>query len=157
MKKGKEMVLFKYRLPNGNILIWLGTGGIGGKSEGIDNVLVLDGGDVLFLKTTKVIPLNKQEVKEDIKNLSYEEFAKKYELPSNRELWQELKEGIEIGRYPPFRENHEKKVSGFRNMVSAYISNILQLKNQDEKIRQLEAIVGECYRKIQEIKAESSN
>ena len=51
------MVLFKYKLPNGNVLIWLGTGETWGRSEGVDNVLILEGGDVLFLKTTKVIPI----------------------------------------------------------------------------------------------------
>lgn len=71
------MVLFKYRLPNGNVFIWLGTGGIWGRSKGIDNVLILYGGDVLMLETVKTIPLWKKEVVEDVNNLSYEEFVKK--------------------------------------------------------------------------------
>lgn len=41
-------------------------------------------------------------------------------------------------------------------MISAYITNILQLRDPNEKIRQLEAIIGECYRKILEVKAELS-
>lgn len=148
------MSLFKYKLPNGNVFIWLGRGGIWGKSEGVDNVLVLYRGDVLFLKTIKVIPLYREEVREDIKNMSYEEFAKKYELPANGDLWKELKEGIKMGRYPPFLENPEERVREFRNMISAYITSILQLYDPEEKIRQLEAIIEECHRKIMEIKAE---
>lgn len=104
------MVLFKYKLPNGNVFIWLGGGGIWGESEGVDNVLVLDGGDVLILKTIKAIPLREDEIRKDLKNLSYEEFAKKYDLPTNRDLWMELKEGVEMGKYPPFLEGSEERI-----------------------------------------------
>ncbi len=148
------MVLFKYKLPNGNVFIWLGKGGIWGISEGVDNVLVLEGGDVLFLRTTKVISLNEKEVKEDIKNLNYDEFAKKYELSSNYELWNELKNGVEMGNYPPFLEKPNERIIEFQRMISAYIFNILQLKDPNEKIRQLEAIMGDCRRKILEIKSQ---
>lgn len=148
------MVLFKYKLPNGNVLIWLGTGETWGKSKGVDNVLILEGGDVLPLKATNVISLWKEEVKEDIKNLEYEEFAKKYELPTNGELWRELKQGVKMGKYPPFREDAEKRVKDFRNMISAYITNISQLKDPEEKIRQLEAIMEECRREILKTKRE---
>ena len=149
-----KIILSKYKLPNGNVFFWLGTGGIWGKTTGIDNVLVLDGGDVLFLETTKVISLHKEGVREDIKNLNHEEFAKKYELPTNGELWRELKQGVKTGRYPPFLENPEERVREFRGMISAYITNILQLRDPEEKIRQLEAIIGKCHRKILEIEEE---
>jgi hypothetical protein len=142
------MALFKYKLPNGNVFIWLAT------SEGIDNLLVLEGGDVLILKTTTVVSLNKEEVKEDIKLLSFEEFVEKYELPSNVELWDELKRGVKMGNYPPFLEKPNEKIMEFRGMISAYIFNILQLKDPNEKIRQLEAIIGDCHRKILEIKSQ---
>lgn len=145
------MVLSKYKLPNGNVFMWLGTG------KSVDNVLILEGGDVLFLKTTRVIPLWKEEVREDIKNLKYEQFAKKYELPTNGEIWRELKQGVKMGKYPPFQEASEDRIREFRNMISAYIENISHLRDPDEKIRQLEAIIGECYRKILEIKAELSS
>jgi len=96
--------LFLNTLPNENVFIWLGKGGMWGESGGMDNVLILAGGDVLFLKTIKAISLLKEGVKEDIKNLSYKEFNKKYELPVNGEIWSELKRGVGGGRCPPFRE-----------------------------------------------------
>ena len=151
------MVLSKYKLPNGNVFIWLGTGETWGRSSGVNNVLILEGGDVVSLKTTNVTPLWKEEVREDIKNLKYEEFAKKYELPANRDLWIELKEGVKKGKYPPFKEASEDRIREFKSMISAYIENISHLRDPDEKIRQLEAIIGGCYRKILEIKAELSS
>ena len=150
------MVLTKYKLPNGNVLIWLGRGGIWGKSEGVDNVLVLAGGDVLFLKTVKIIELYKEKVREDIKSLSREEFAKKYEIPGNGDLWKELKEGVKTGKYPPFLENLEERISDFKSMISLYITNILQIEDPDEKIRQLEEIIDKCRRNILKIRAELS-
>lgn len=106
------MVLSKHELPNGNIFIWLGKGGIwgkGGEKESIDNVLILAGGEVLFLKTVKVLPLYEEKVKEDIKILKYEEFMAKYELPFNVDLWKDLKQGAESGEYPPFLKMSKKE------------------------------------------------
>lgn len=147
------MVLFKYKLPNDNVFIWLGKGGTWGKSEGIDNVLVLAGGDVLFLKTVKAIPLWKEEVKEDVKNLSQEEFTKKYKLPTNGELWKELKRDVEVGKYPPYLENPEERIKEYKNMISAYINGITRFVDPDKNIQQLESIIEDCQRKIFEIKA----
>lgn len=148
------MVLTKYKLPNDNVLIWLGRGGIWGKSEGVDNVLVLAGGDVLFLQTSKILELRREEVREDIKNLSYEELAKKYELPGNGDLWKELKEGLETRKYPPFVEKTENRISDFKGMISSYIWNISQLKDPREKIRHLEEIIDDCRSHISKAKAE---
>ena len=145
------MVLFKHKLPNGNVFIWLGGGGIWKESDGIDNVLILYGGDVLFLKTDKILSLNKKGVKEDIETLSYENFTKKYKLPMDIELWKELKQGISIGKYPLINENYEGWVREIREMVSAYIANILSLHDSEEKIQQLNEIIRECQMKIIEI------
>ena len=105
------MVLSKYKLPNGNVFIWLGKGGIWEKSEGVDNVLILNGGDVLFLKTMKVLPLYEEKVKQDLKNLGHEEFVKKYELPADGDLLEDLKKGVITGEYPPFLTQLKKSQS----------------------------------------------
>ncbi len=110
------MIVTKYTLPNGNVFIWLGTGGIWTSSKGVDNILVLEGGDVLFLKTIKEVSLWKDEVKEDIEKLSFDEFVKKYDVPNNRDLWMDLKEGVKMGSYPPF-VNIDQKLALFRNMI----------------------------------------
>jgi hypothetical protein len=99
------MVMSKYKLSDGNTFICFGQGGIWGRGEneeGINNLLILEGGEVLFLKTVKVLPLHDEKVKEDLKKLKCEEFINKYNLPSNTELWKELKNGIESGEYPSF-------------------------------------------------------
>lgn len=98
------MVLSKHRFSNGNTFICLGKGGIWGKGEkeeGINNVLILETGEVLFLKTVKVLPLHDKKVKEDLKKLNCEEFISKYKLPYNIDLWKDLKNGVESGEYPP--------------------------------------------------------
>lgn len=148
------MVLSKYKLPNENVFIWLGKGGIWGESEGLDNVLILAGGDILFLKTIKCLSLSDHKLRDDMKNLSYEEFIKQYELPANGDLWKELNEGVKSGEYPPFLQNTKGWIKDIQNMMAAYIGNILKLKDPDEKIRQLEAIMEYCRRSLLKIKTE---
>lgn len=99
------MVLCKCKFSNGNTFIWLGKGGIWGKGEkekGINNVLILEDSEVLFLRTVKVLPLHDEKVKEDLKKLNCEDFINKYNLPSNIDLWKDIKKGIESGEYRPF-------------------------------------------------------
>jgi hypothetical protein len=142
------MVLSTYKLPNDNVLIWLGTGGLWGKTQEVDNVLVLAGGDVLFLRTVKTLPLYEEKVMEDIRNLTYKDIVAKYELPASEELVLQLKEGLKAGKYPPVVENAKSRVAEFRSMISAYISEISQLRDKEEWIRQLKEIVEECNRQI---------
>jgi hypothetical protein len=87
-----NMVLSRYKLPNDNVLIWLGTGGMWGKTKGVDNVLILAGGDVLFLETTKMISLHDQAFREDLaqermaeyKGMIFE-YISRISLTTNRE------------------------------------------------------------------------
>lgn len=90
-----SMSIEKYVLPNGNIFVWLGKWK---KEEGaIDNVLILAGGDVLFLKIDKVLPLWRKEVRKDLVELDYRAFMEKYELPiDDWELYKELHSVAEI-------------------------------------------------------------
>ena len=60
------------RLLNGNILIWLFS------DRGLDNILILNGGDILFLKTVHTIHLRNPETIEDLKSLRPREFMEKY-------------------------------------------------------------------------------
>lgn len=62
------MITNKYKLPNGNTLIWLGNQPI----YGCENILILAGGDVLFLKSVKTFGV--KEIQRDIKALDYDEF-----------------------------------------------------------------------------------
>jgi len=144
------MVLSKFKLPNDNVLIWLGTGGLWGKTEGVDNVLILAGGDVLFLETIKTIALHDEVIREDIANLSCEAIIAKYELPVGVELIQDLKDGLETGKYPPTNQNLQDWIVEFKGMILAYIAKISQLKDPEERIRQLEAIRRECEKQILE-------
>lgn len=56
----------------------------------------------LFLKTVKILPLYDEKIKRDLSSLDYEEFISKYNLPSNVDLWKDLKKGIKSGEYPAF-------------------------------------------------------
>lgn len=91
------MIASKYKLPNKNTLIWLGNQPI----YGCENVLVLAGGDVLFLKPFKTYQIT--DIQRDIKELSHEQFFDKYEWPDNssgNDLYLELGKTDE---YPSFK------------------------------------------------------
>lgn len=83
------MIEQKHKLPNGNTFIWLGNQPI----HGCENVLVLAGGDVLFLQTHQRLVAEK--LKEDIQNLNQAEFLQQYGWPNNssgKDLYWELRE-----------------------------------------------------------------
>jgi hypothetical protein len=82
------MIEQKYKLPNGNTLIWLGNQPI----HGCQNVLILAGGDVQFLKAAEV--LKAADVQQEIEHLDRREFFEKYGWPNNssgNDLYGELK------------------------------------------------------------------
>ncbi len=90
------MITAKFKLPNKNTLIWLGNQPI----DGCENVLILAGGDVLFLKPIKTYRIS--EIQTDIKRLSHKQFFDKYEWPDNssgNDLYSELGKTDE---YPGF-------------------------------------------------------
>ena len=83
------MIVNKFKLPNDNTLIWLGNQPI----CGCENILILAGGEVLFLKTIKSISV--VDIQRDMEKLSHKEFFKKYEWPENSsgyDLYRELEE-----------------------------------------------------------------
>lgn len=83
------MIEQKYKLPNGNIFIWLGNQPI----HGCEDVLILYGGDVLFLKTIR--KESSESIRKDIEKLEKSAFLDKYEWPHNESgngLYWELKE-----------------------------------------------------------------
>lgn len=90
------MFVHKFKLPNKNTLIWLGNQPI----YGCENVLILAGGDVLFLKPIK--SFNVRDIQRDIEQMSHQEFFEKYEWPDNssgNDLYGELRKADE---YPAF-------------------------------------------------------
>lgn len=90
------MIVHKFKLPNKNTLIWLGNQPI----YGCENVLVLAGGDVLFLKPFKTFRV--RDIQRDIEQLSRQEFFEKYDWPdggSGSDLYNELSKADE---YPGF-------------------------------------------------------
>lgn len=119
------MTLSKHKLRNGNVFIWLGKSeiwGKGGEEEGVDNVLILAGGEVLFLKTAKVLPLYEEKVREDLKILEYEEFIDRYDFPADRDFWKDLKEGVESGEYLAFFKKHGEKECTERHSRQKYLA-----------------------------------
>ena len=71
------MIVNKHKLPNGNTLIWLGNQPI----YECENVLILAGGDVSFLKPVRTLEVG--ELKKDLEQLDQQEFLKKYGWPNN--------------------------------------------------------------------------
>ena len=90
------MIEHKYKLPNGNTLIYLGNQPI----YECENVLVLAGGDILFLKPVRTLRIG--DIQNDIVRLSHYEFFEKYTWPNNssgNDLYWELRK---INEYPVF-------------------------------------------------------
>lgn len=90
------MIVHKFKLPNKNTLIWLGNQPI----YECENVLILAGGDVLFLKPVKTFRV--RDIQRDIEQLSRQEFFEKYDWPdggSGSDLYDELSKASE---YPGF-------------------------------------------------------
>lgn len=89
------MIAKKYKLGNGNTLIWFGNQPI----CGCENVLILAGKEVLFLKTVKQVSIG--DIREDMETLGRTKFFKEYDWPQNSsgyDLYRELKDKKE---YPP--------------------------------------------------------
>jgi hypothetical protein len=85
------MIEHKYKLSNGNTLIWLGSQPI----YECENVLILAGGDVLFLKPART--LEAREFKQDLERLDQQEFFNKYGWPNNSsasDLYWELRKTV---------------------------------------------------------------
>lgn len=68
----------------------------------INNVLVLSGGDVLFLKTEGILPLWKKDIQDDLEKLDCKTFSKKYNVPISSDLFAEIKNGLKTGEYPRY-------------------------------------------------------
>lgn len=140
------MPIFKWKLPNGNTFIWFGRG-IGWKEskDNIDNALILAGGDLLFLKTAEYLSLIDKEVERDIKNLSYEEFIKKYNLKTlKHELWMEIKNGLETGEYPAFLREIKNEIDDYEQMIYQYLNYL-----DEERLKKLKKA---CDKRIIELK-----
>jgi hypothetical protein len=89
----------KFEIENGNTLLYLE---LPNKDGIINNVLVLSGGDVLFLKTEGILPLWKKDIQDDLEKLDCENFAKKYNVPISSDLFAEIRNGLETGEYPRY-------------------------------------------------------
>ena len=92
------MIENKFKLPNKNTLIWLGNQPI----HGCENVLVLAGGDVLFLKPLKTYSVSVIDIQKDLMKLSRQKLFQKYNWPNNssgNDLCDELSKTSE---YPGF-------------------------------------------------------
>lgn len=90
------MLVHKYKLPNGNTLIWLGNQPI----YECENVLILAGGDVLFLKPVRTLQV--KQLQQDMEHLGQQEFLERYGWPNNssgNDLFWELQKADE---YPDF-------------------------------------------------------
>lgn len=71
------MIQQKWELPNGNTLIWFGNQLI----HGCEHVLILSGGDVLFLRTQR--GEDGVRIRNDISTLTKDAFMRAYGWPNN--------------------------------------------------------------------------
>ena len=138
----------KYKLPNGNVFLWLGPGTGVEKNLGIENVLVLEGGEVLLFKSAITIPLYKQEVISDFRNEDPSDLAWKYGIPISRGLIEDLKNGVANGTYPPFKQSINERFTIFKDMISKYIQRFQSLHSKEDAIRHIEDVIDMCHQEI---------
>jgi hypothetical protein len=136
-------VLDKHVLRNGNVFIWLGTGTGWASGANFDNVLMLTGGDVLFLKTSKSISLNDESVRGDLFSLSHDDFVKKYEVPMSHELWVDLRTGLKSGEYPLLSKSEKMRLWELREAVMLYVRRVVEMPDGREKASILNEIERE--------------
>lgn len=162
------MILFKDRLPNDNIVIWFGTE----DNDLINNAMILAGGDVLIFKAIHKIETNKFEIKNDLLNMSIQDFIEKYSLYDNKtieknlefteinldnlkgkifELLKDLKDGLLLEKYPPYVTKYKDKINDNKRMISKYLYNISNTSNFKEAIYHLTEVIAECGNKIQNL------
>lgn len=94
------MALDRFKLPNGNEFIHLKN-----SRTKIQNVLILAGGEVLFLEEDSQVRLN-DSFQAELQTASrgeFSELADKYGIPyTGPDLFYELNRGITAGKYPAF-------------------------------------------------------
>ncbi len=134
----------KYRLPNNNILMWLGT-----SDQAVNNILILAGGDMLFLTALKTVSLSEDKTRNDIMTLDRKSFVQKYGAPINHELWEDLKKGVKSGEYPPYLGINARE--DYQSMLRNYIGALSRVKDPETRIQVLDEIIGECVRRKIEI------
>lgn len=165
------MPFSKDRLLRDNIFIWFGTY----DEDLINNALILAGGDILILMGIQKIELNKNQIKNDLLNMTIQGFIDKYNLLDfesiektlkekeiNKEnykrkvflLIEELKDGVRTGIYPPFNANYEKTVEDFKNIINNYLGRISNSLKPEDSINHLDDIINECEERKQMIKKE---
>ncbi len=139
----------KYRLPNDNILMWLGT-----SDQAVNNILILAGGDMLFLTALKTVSLSEDKTRNDIMTLDRKSFVEKYGAPVSPELWDDLKKGVESGEYPPFLGTNALR--DYRLMLGHYIGALSRAKDPETRIKILDEIIGDCLRRRIEIERKAT-
>jgi len=146
------LIQSKYKHPNGNVFLWLGSGSGIEKNLDIDNVLILDGGEVLLLKSVMSIPLYNQDVISDFRNEESSILAEKYGIPITRGFIEELKNGVANDAYPPFKQPLNDRFTTFKNMISMYIQHLKNLRSIDDATKHLEDVIDMCHKEIQDLR-----
>lgn len=143
------LLIDKYRLPNNNIFMWLGT-----SDQAVNNILILAGGDMLFLTALKTVSLSEDKTRNDIMTLDRKSFVEKYGAPISHELWEDLKKGVESGEYPPYLGTNATR--DYRSMLRDYIGALSRVKDSETRIKILDEIIGDCIRRKIEIERKAT-
>ena len=123
------MLHSEYWLPNDNVVLWIGQKDSMDTQYPTENALILARGDVLLFNTRSRISLREGEQKQDLLELSREDFKSKYDLELDYGLWTHLKEQIENSNYPPFL--NQNKFNEYSMMITKYLGRIDRSLNED--------------------------
>jgi len=157
-------------LPRDNVLIWLGSF----DNSQVNNVLILNGGDVLILKAIRRFDLNQQHIRNDILNMDIDEFVTNYnllnfeaiktdfevELDNNKEdlewkiksIVEMVKEGVRNKKFPPYIGTmHNRYFHDFNDLTQHYLSKLHNSGDPDALLYALMEIRKKCEGKIKKL------
>ncbi len=149
-------------LQNDNVFIWLGYF----DNTKVNNVLILYGGEVLILKAIRRFDLNTMKTRDDILNMSVEEFIDNYDLndyfsifidfaqdlKKNKESYENdikkiinhVKDGVKNKLYPP----HMSKIQKPGGFIDKYMKIVEYYINKIDSSNNIREIIKFCEKKL---------
>ena len=157
-------------LPRDNVLIWLGSF----DNTQVNNVLILNGGEVLILKAIRRFDLNQQHIHNDILKMELDEFIENYDLLNFeaikndfeveldngegdlerkiKSIVEMVKEGVRNKRFPPYIGTmHNRYFHDFNYLTQYYLSKLSNPGDPDSLLHALMEIREKCEEKIQNL------
>ena len=125
-------------------MIWLQNDGI----NDVNHILILYGGDILFLKTIKKFPTGEPKIRDAIKNLNSEQFFKLCNLPIKSHVSEIIRKWINEEKIPPYIAENNSKKGLNKEDIQEMLKKIDAMTNGDKKTKIFQYIIYECEKRL---------